>query len=175
MRFQSPKGQNDFLEVAALQKLIVSAMKELNEKPPQELTALLGQVFKRYNAASSDVQSEVAQLVQELRNLIGDFEPLPTCQSRSAPSRRWKFRSAAPISVGFAAIAILGAVGFQSIRQSTAIVPAQSPAFTHETNCMAVNPDRVSVSGYQRQDGISVSPYVRTAPNSTKSDNLSCK
>lgn len=53
MTFKRPQEQSDFLEAAALQKLIVAAMKELTQKHPQEIAASLNQIFNRYNAANS--------------------------------------------------------------------------------------------------------------------------
>ncbi|HTL89573.1 MAG TPA: hypothetical protein VL134_09245 [Leptolyngbya sp.] len=175
MKFSPTEGQNDFLEVLALQKLIIAAMKASTEKYPHELRGLLKQVQNRHNAASSYVQSEVAELMQELRNLVGAFETEPSADPAAThpvsypPTRsNSKFSAMGFAWVGIAAIVALSSIGFESVRHAIA------PVFSSETGCTEVNPKRVNVQGYDRDNGTSVAPYERTAPNHTTSDNLNC-
>lgn len=185
MGFRKSEERSDFLEAAALQKLIVAAMKKASEKHPQELAAVLQQISNQYNAANSQVRSEVAELLQELKNLVGEFgtsTPASQAPIHSKP-KRW-----IAVTAGCAAIFTLTAVGLQSARHSSMIsdprnsteIAPQSPALgneadanaTSDSDCSGVNPERVAVDGYFRRDGKYVPPHERTAPNQTTSDNL---
>jgi hypothetical protein len=188
--FKRSEERSDFLEAAALQKLIVAAMKKASERHPQELAALLHQICDQYNAASSQVQSEVAELIQELKNLVGEFDTSTSANQASIPSnsnpsnpKRW-----IAVTAACAVVSALSVIGFQSVRQSTAISPPrnsegiapQSPSWGNESGvnsaldsaCSGVNPKRVAVSGYRRSNGQYIFPHERTAPNQTTSDNL---
>lgn len=185
MGFRSSEERSDFLEVAALQKLIVAAMKKASERHPQELAALLHQICTQYNAASSQVRSEVAELIQELKNLVGEFDTSTPANQASNPSnsKRW----IAVMAAG-AVVSALSVIGFQSVRQSITIsaprnsegIAPQSPSLGNETGvnssldsaCSGVNSKRVAVSGYRRSNGQYIPPHERTAPNQTTSDNL---
>lgn len=183
MTSRTPEGQNDFLDAAALQKLIVSAMKSATDKNPQALVTLLHQISNRYNSANSYVRSEVAELMQELKNLVGDFETSPPAEQSvpSVPIRsNAKNRFVAFAFAGFAAIVTLSTIAVASIRHSTAIAPSQPTSSSTESKtdsaliCGEVNPSRVMVKGHSRSNGSYVKPHERTAPNQTKADNLNC-
>ncbi|MBE9009287.1 hypothetical protein IQ250_03620 [Pseudanabaenaceae cyanobacterium LEGE 13415] len=175
MKFSQPEEQNDFLEAAALQKLIIAAMKEAIARTPQELPALLKQISQRYYSANSYVRSEVAPLMQELKDLVGDFEystpiqpPIKSTLSRSTPGiQRFVF-------AGCIVAVILSAVGFETVRRSTAIAPSSNPVENAASACTEVNPNRVTVEGYYRRDGGYVKGYEKTMPNDTKADNINC-
>lgn len=176
MKFRTPEEQSDFLEAAALQKLIIAAMREATEKNSQELAALLKQISDRYRSANSYVRSEVTELMQELKNLVGDFEfssfvhqsvsPIPTRSN----SRIIKFAL-----TGCVATAILSVVGFDTIRRLSTITPSLNEVENSTSACTEVNPDRVTIGGYYRRDGTYVKSHEKTMPNHTKADNINCQ
>lgn len=175
MKFSKPEGQNDFLEAAALQKLIIAAMKEATARNSQELAVLLKQISRRYHSANSYVRSEVALLMQELKKLVGDFEHLTPIQPATKPIlSRSKPRINGVVFAGCVIAAILSAIGFETVRRSTAIAPSSNQVENAASACTEVNPNRVTVEGYYRRDGSYVKRHERTMPNDTKADNINC-
>ncbi|MGG6269580.1 hypothetical protein ACQ4M3_36500 [Leptolyngbya sp. AN03gr2] len=176
MKFSKTEGQNDFLEAAALQKLIIAAMKEATATNPQELAALLKQISQRHRSANSYVRSEVVLLMQELKELVGDFEYSTPIQPVVKPTlSRSKPGIKKAVFAGCIVAAILSAIGFETVRRSTAIAPSSNQVENSTSACTEINPDRVMIEGYYRHDGTYVRGHERTVPNHTKADNINCR